>query len=129
MTLEWWATGRHEFDIFVSLHVHDEVAAGNQDFARKRLALNEPLPILESTAATNVLAKAILDASVMPRKASNDAADVAVSVVRGMDYLLTCTCTHITNARILRRLQRDCLSSGFRCPVTCTPLELMGERS
>jgi hypothetical protein len=41
--------------------------------------------------------------------------------------LLTWNCRHLANAQILRRLEREALSHGWKPPKVCTPADLMGE--
>jgi len=60
-------------------------------------------------------------------KATVDALHISVSVVNGMDYLLTWNCTHIANAAMRHRIEEVCRSLGYEPPVICTPEELMGE--
>jgi hypothetical protein len=62
----------------------------------------------------------------MPSKSAVDAIHVAVSVVHGVDYLLTWNCTHLANAAIRVKIDQMCRSRGYSPVVICTPEELMG---
>ena len=55
-----------------------------------------------------------------------DAAHIAVACVGKMDYLLTWNCKHIANAEMILKIESICRKEGYRCPVICTPAELMG---
>ncbi|HHK41824.1 MAG TPA: hypothetical protein ENJ50_05330 [Planctomycetaceae bacterium] len=61
-----------------------------------------------------------------PACAVADAAHIAISVVHGMDYLLTWNCTHIANATYQPIIDRVCDDFGYVMPVICTPDQLMG---
>ena len=63
----------------------------------------------------------------LPAKARADALHVAVSVVTGLEYLLTWNCAHIANATIRRRIEAVCRNEGFEPPIICTPEELLEE--
>lgn len=61
----------------------------------------------------------------MPAKAQNDALHLAIAAVNGMDYLLTWNCRHLANAALKTFLERICKKAGYRCPIICTPEELL----
>ena len=128
MTFDWWTRRRNNFRIFVSQVVLDEAAEGDRLAATARLAVLEPLPLLAVTDEAIDLAQRFLKARVLPRKAARDAAHIAVSAVHGMHYLLTWNCVHLANAELIEDIQSICLLAGYRCPVICTPAELLGEQ-
>jgi len=64
---------------------------------------------------------------LIPQKAVRDALHVAIAATHGMNYLLTWNCSHINNAEMTPRIAQACHKAGYRCPVICTPEELMGE--
>ena len=126
LTKEWWRTRRSEFDLFISQFVLDEAGAGDAQAAQERVAILNPLPLLDISEAVLELASAILQAGIIPAKAARDAAHIAVSAVHGVDFLLTWNCAHIANAQIVKKVQTICAQHGFPCPLICTPEELMG---
>ena len=73
------------------------------------------------------LAEAFLSAGALPAKAKADAVHLAVATSHRVDYLLTWNCKHLANAEILSRLRPVAEQRGYRMPVVCTPLQLMGE--
>jgi predicted nucleic acid-binding protein len=125
LTKEWWRTRRHDFELFISQVVLDEVAEGDKTAATARLARIRTLPILEVNADVEKVAKAVLSSGLIPPKASNDALHLAVAAVHQMHFLLTWNCRHLANAAIGGQLGIACRNAGFEMPVICTPKELM----
>lgn len=115
------------FDIFISQFIIDEVSAGEQKQAKKRLEIIVNCAQLEITDEVTTLAQALLNDGIIPKKAATDAAHIAVAAVHGMDYLMTWNCTHIANATIFNSVKRVCIEQGFSFPIICTPEELLGE--
>ena len=85
------------------------------------------LPLLDLTEAVNDVAKAIMDSSLLPQKATRDAVHIAVSSVHSIDILLTWNCRHIANAAIMKELGTIVAASGYAMPILCTPEELLGD--
>ena len=127
MTQGWWRRRLKDFDVFVSEVVLNEAGAGDAAFARKRLDRLVRFPVLRATDDVQALTTALLKSGVVPQKAAGDAAHIAHASVHGMHFLLTWNCRHIANAEILRRVGAVCQKQGWRCPVVCTPHELMGD--
>jgi hypothetical protein len=126
VTKEWWQTRRNDFELSISQFVLDEAGAGDEQAAQERLAILNPLPLLDISEAVLELASAILQSGVIPAKAARDAAHIAISAVHEIDFLLTWNCAHIANAQIVKKVQAICTEQGFPCPLICTPEELMG---
>lgn len=76
------------------------------------------------TPATELAAFFLRDLA-MPANAADDAFHVALAAVNQMDYFLTWNCRHIASAYVRPKLQGLCMACGFRCPLICTPPELM----
>lgn len=113
VTRDWWDLRRNAFSLCVSDIVLDEVVAG--------------LESLEANTQAEALTQALLKGRALPAEAGADAAHVAIAAVHNIQYLLTWNCRHIHNAEMLPVVQLVCKASGFRCPIICTPQELMGE--
>jgi hypothetical protein len=126
-TAEWWAGGRHDFELYVSQVVLEEAAAGDADAAARRLGLIEGLAFLNLTDACLALAEKLVEDGSVPAEAEADALHIAVAAVHGMDYLLTWNCRHIANAMMRTRIQASCFEAGYDAPVVCTPEELLEE--
>ena len=127
VTQEWWNRRIADFSLYVSELVLEEAAKGDPGAARRRLNLLKSAGVLAIDEEALALAQVIVKSGCMPEAAGADALHVAIAAVNGMDYLLTWNCTHINNAEILTKLERACSNSGYRCPVVCTPEQLLGE--
>jgi hypothetical protein len=127
ITREWWEERRRAFEIYISQLVVDEATAGDRSAARERLKIIQDLPLLDITPDAGLLAFALLDSGIIPRKAATDAAHIAVAAVHGMEFLMTWNCAHMANAMLAKKVANLCRRLGFECPVICTPEELLGK--
>jgi hypothetical protein len=125
LTREWWDNRRHDFELFLSQLVIDEASAGDPDAAARRLEFLEGIPLLEPQQDTDVLARELIRELSLPERSAADAVHIALSVVNGMDYLLTWNCTHIANAVFRPVIESVCRSLGYEAPIICTPEELL----
>jgi hypothetical protein len=125
ITQEWWDQRRQDFDLYVSQLVIDEASAGDPDAAARRLEILEGIPLIEPQHDTDLLASALVRELSLPDKSAADAVHIALSVVNGMDFLLTWNCTHIANAVFRPLIESVCRSFGYETPVICTPEELL----
>jgi hypothetical protein len=126
ITRQWWNVRRADFRIAISQVVLDEAAEGDRKAARDRLAMLRAFPLLDVNNEVIALAARILGSKVLPSKAARDAAHIAVSAVHGARFLLTWNCAHLANAETLPQVEGVCLAVGYKCPVICTPDELLG---
>ena len=85
------------------------------------------VPLLEPSNEVSDLAEALIEQIPFPPKAAADALHIAISVVSGMDYLLTWNCTHIANAALRSPIESICRNRGYNVPIICTPEELSQE--
>jgi hypothetical protein len=125
ITRQWWDTRRADFELFVSQLVVDEAGVGDPDAAARRLAAIDGIPLLEASAGTDELVESLIKALALPPKAVADAAHIALTVVNGIDFLLTWNCTHIANAVLRPKIEATCRTHGYQTPVICTPEELL----
>jgi len=126
ITHQWWAKRLKDFDVFISQVVLEEISAGDRGMARQRIELVKSFQELRLTDEVDALAKALLRRGLLPLNAARDAAHIAVATVHGMHFLLTWNCRHIANAELLSKVETVCERLGYKCPVVCTPAELMG---
>ena len=126
ITRNWWKKRLRDFEVHVSDVALDEIALGEAAMAKKRLDLVRPFPLLAATDASRELTRALIETGPLPEKAARDAAHIALSAVHEMHFLLTWNCRHIANAEMLRKIEQVCGDLGFKCPVVCTPDELLG---
>jgi hypothetical protein len=127
LTRAWWDNRRHAYDLVASQLVLDEAAAGDPAAAQERLELLQPIPLLDiKHPDVSLLADSLINAHLLPEKASADARHVAVATVFGVDYLLTWNCKHIANADTLPGMYDLLRDEGFRPPLILTPEEFSG---
>lgn len=125
-TRSWWKESRTQFDLYVSQVVMLEIGAGDLALARSRLALIWEVPKLDLTRDCSLLADELIERAVLPKKARLDALHIAIAAMNGMDFLLTWNCSHIANALLIPRIRSIMASRGVRCPLICTPQQLLG---
>jgi hypothetical protein len=70
-----------------------------------------------------------MNRAILPRKAAVDALHIATVAHHRIQYLLTWSCKHIANARILPRVHQVLNDFGVPIPIICTPEELIGDDS
>jgi predicted nucleic acid-binding protein len=124
-TREWWTNRKDAFDLYISQPVIDEAAAGDADAAARRLEVLQDIPLLEITSEVKELARRLLSGIPLPTKAQTDALHIATAAMNGINYLLTCNCTHIANAALRPRIEAVCRTAGCESPIICTPQELL----
>jgi hypothetical protein len=127
ITRTWWEERREEFDLFVSQIVVQEAGAGDEGAARRRLEALDGIPMLEIAEPAYDLAERLMSDVPLPEQAAVDALHVSVSVVSGMEYLLTWNCKHIANAILRGRIEAVCRANGYEPPTICTPEEFLEE--
>jgi hypothetical protein len=124
-THQWWDTRRRNYELCVSQLVLGEAAAGDTQAAQERLAVVQPMIVLETTAAALDLAKELIRAGALPAKAADDAVHIAVASTHATPYLLTWNCRHLANATMRPIIESVCAANGFKAPIICTPEELL----
>ena len=126
LTRSWWDR-RESYELVTSQLVLDEARSGDSTARQERLDLLEAIPLLDiEHPHVQPLAERLIQAHLLPEKASADARHVAVSTVFGVDYLLTWNCKHIANAETLPQIYDLLRDSGFDPPLITTPEEFSG---
>jgi len=108
----------------VSGPVLEEVSGGDPAAAQRRLHEIAGLRELAVTPAARDLARALIEARIVPATSAVDALHMATAAVHGMHYLLTWNCAHIANASLRHRIEALCRLRGLDPPTICTPEEL-----
>ena len=124
-TRQWWDERREHFDLYISDAVLLEASGGDPEAARRRLAVLDNIPVLDPLPEADEIAVALIDQLALPDRELADAAHIALSIVHGMDYLLTWNCTHIANATYQPVILEVCDELGYGMPVICTLDQLM----
>ena len=127
ITRRWWGSQRTKYDLRVSQFVLDEAGDGDAGAAKKRLEALRDVPILADSVQARTLAKAIVEAGLLPQKAGIDALHLAMAAVHEVDVLLTWNCRHLANANKVRHLQVVNTELGLSVPVITTPDLLLME--
>lgn len=125
LTQEWWENRRHSFDVVVSELVFEEAAAGDQDAAERRLNYIADIDSLLISDEAVIIAEALVKEGPIPMEYGEDALHIAICAVNGIDFLVTWNCRHLANAIHRQKIEALVESKGYRCPVICTPEELM----
>jgi predicted nucleic acid-binding protein len=126
ITQEWWHNRRCDFELFISEFVINEAGSGDEKAAEERLTALEEIPLLDINSDVENLAKSLISEKALPTKAATDALHIAVAAVHGINYLLSWNCRHIANAEMQETIGRVCAENGYKCPIICTPEELLG---
>ena len=126
VTVDWWESQRHRFELYTSDVVIEEAGRGDNRAVERRLEVLSDLPLLAIDESVLALSETLIKAGALPRKAVGDSLHIGLSAVHGIDYLLTWNYRHIDNAETKPLIRTVCLASGYRCPEICTPQELMG---
>ncbi len=124
-TRDWWETAANRFELVASELVLNEAQGGDPEAARARLAAINSLTLLDATEEALELAQQLVNFGVVPTKAAEDAAHIAIAVVNGIEYLVTWNYRHIANATIRSQIETVCRNAGFEPVIICTPDELM----
>jgi hypothetical protein len=109
------------FGVYVSELVLQEIRSGNPAVAAQRSELLRDLAVLPMNEDALLLAADMIASGTIPKKATADAAHIALATVYGCDYPLTWNCRHIANAELHKSLQRIVGRHGYEFPVLCTP--------
>jgi predicted nucleic acid-binding protein len=125
LTREWWDEVLPVLGGCISDLVIEEASDGDPDAAAKRLEALKSIPVLLPGAASFEITEEIMRSGLVPEAYVNDAVHVAISAANGIEFLVTWNCKHLANAWIRSRLVGLIESLGYRCPVICTPEELM----
>jgi hypothetical protein len=125
LTREWWNEHKPRFAVYVSALVLREAAEGDRDAAARRLQAIAGIPSLGLKDEALALAQRLVQRRAIPSAAPEDALHIAVAAVHEMDYLLTWNFAHMANAIMRQRIEAAVADAGCRCPVICTPEELM----
>ncbi len=127
VTHDWWETQRARFHLVASQLVLQEASAGDSEAADARLKVLGDLEILEVSEDALALASALVEPGPLPAKAVEDALHIGVSVINGVEYLLTWNCKHLANAVIRTSIEDVCRANGYEPSIICTPEELLEE--
>ena len=81
-----WDTQRENFEPCVSQLVLEEAAAGDLQAAMDRMVVLESMLVLETTQVALELAKELIKAGALPKKAAGDALHISVAATMGVPF-------------------------------------------
>jgi hypothetical protein len=125
ITRDWWRYASTAFSLVSSELVHREASAGDPQAVRERFEILKGLPVLAVTREADEFARALVARGALPSTEPEDALHIAISVVNGLEYLVTWNFKHIANAVMRSKIERACIAEGYHPPTICTPEELM----
>jgi hypothetical protein len=123
-SLNWWETYAPKFNLYISGEVVRELSSSDfPDAVREpALAMLRGLTLLPSTPEVVSFAEMLVAEQVMPAPANQgDALHLAVSVVSGLDYLLTWNQRHLANPNKRTHLTIIAARARLRVPEVVTP--------
>jgi hypothetical protein len=125
ITREWWDTQLHYYQPLISDFVIEEISKGDPLLSASRLKVVQKFKMLPVTDDVIVLGDRYLKELSIPRKARLDAYHLAISVIHGMDFVLSWNFRHMANAFVRRKLEMINSELGIISPTICTPEELI----
>ena len=125
VTREWWDSAAARYRLFVSDLVLAECCDGDTDAARERLEIVERIEIIQTNAAANELAAALIAAYAVPETEPRDALHIALAAINGIDYLATWNFKHIMNPSTQHLIDAVCQHAGIVPATICTPEQLL----
>jgi hypothetical protein len=121
----WWEERRHQYRLFISSLVEEELAEGKATYAQQRLALVANLTRLVIVPEVAHVANFFFNYLHLPEAAGPDATHLAIASYYSIDYLLTWNLKHLANGRVRRALDRLSKSNELFVPTICTPEEML----
>jgi hypothetical protein len=73
------------------------------------------------------LANILLSKNALPKQCLDDALHIAIASIHNIDFILTLNFKHINNPYTKTKIRKIIKEEGYRCPVLCSPEELLGE--
>ena len=122
---EWWRDAAERFDLVASALVVGEASQGNPQATRDRLLVLESIQLLDASDESTALGRALVRAHALPTGVEQDAANISVAVVNGLEYLATWNFRPIANpltAFWIDQVRRD---EGYEPTMICTPSQLL----
>ncbi len=129
ITRDWWRDAPARYDLIASERVVSEASTGNPKDVQDGLAVLQALPMLSVTQEAEDLANALLAAGAVPIGELSVAHHIALSVVAGIEYLVTWNFKHLANASMRWKINDVCMMEGYGPPLICSPEQLAEEKA
>ena len=129
ITYAWWDEHLHEYAVYISQVVLEEIHRGDPAAAAERLTAVSEFQVLPASPEIEPLAVSYLTELRLPQDALYDTLHIALASIHCVDYLVTWNCRHIANAHLRKRLAEINMRLGVSTPIICTPEELLDDDS
>ena len=121
VTHEFWESERQNYNLYVSVFVHEECSKGDPNVSKKRLDYLKDITILANTPDIEPLADVYMHLLSIPQRSRVDALHLAMCCVHSIDILLSWNCTHLVNIENMLRIQKQNDACGLFTPRMITP--------
>jgi len=126
-TRQWWDNQRHNFELFSSHAVLDELKRGEYAKQSDCQSLLDDIPFLRIEIEIFEITATYIEHKLMPNQPTGDALHLAIASYHKCDFLLTWNCKHLANANKFQHIKRLNTRLGLFSPTLVTPLELLGD--
>jgi hypothetical protein len=124
LTRFFWEEKRHEYKLYISQDVVDEISDGDPEAARRRLDFIAGIEKLDEPEGLDEMALCYQRLLKVPDRAKPDCSHLAFCVLWRVHYLLTWNCTHLGAASQTKvRDYND--KHGLWTPTLITPAGLI----
>ncbi|CAA9426328.1 MAG: hypothetical protein AVDCRST_MAG64-3198 [uncultured Phycisphaerae bacterium] len=121
VSLEWWGTQRHRYELAVSDEVVTELSQPSYPQREDALAFIGGIDSLAVTPEVTELARILIDQRVMPAPLAGDAIHVAAAMFYHVEFVLSWNVRHLANPNKVRHLATICMRLRFVPPQIVTP--------
>ena len=124
---ETFHEGKHE--VFTSLYTLGELGEAHEPKRSKMLALIEEydISVLSTTNESDQLADIYVAKGIIPAKYRLDGAQIAISAIHGLDYVLSYNYQHINRAKTKLLTDRINHEKGYGSVLICTAKEVLAD--
>ncbi|MDR3324599.1 MAG: type II toxin-antitoxin system VapC family toxin [Spirochaetaceae bacterium] len=124
LTQFFWERQRHEYKLYVSQAMVDEISDGDREAAQRRLDFIAGIEKLPEPDGRRELAGVYQQLLKIPNRAKADCSHLAFCVLRRIDYLLTWNCGHLGPTSQMKVREYNDMH-GLWTPTLITPEGLM----
>ncbi len=121
LTRQWWEERRHQYSLWVSAYVIQELTTGDVQAVQRRVEAIQGIPeLLCDNATIEQLAQTLIWEKGLPANAKLDALHIATCAFHKVEYLASWNFTHIVNIHQMRKIQAICTEAGYPCAQLIT---------
>jgi len=118
-----------KFDVYISDIVIEEAKRGSENQSKTRLIAIKDFKVLERNKDVANLAQVLLLKKALPEQCLDDALHIAIGSIYNIDFIVTLNFKHINNPYMRTKIHEIIKEEGYKCPVLCSPEELLGENN